>query len=541
MSRIPYKLFELRKHSSLSQNTVATYLGLETVEYMAIENGRCELEAELMEKLAMFYKIDKDVFNDEYPLDLSLIPHIDVQPTFDFTAVNQPTFFDLHHEKIKKAGIFVVIISLFFILNTIFSSPQAIPLDLELQIDYLLAANSQGYIYFEDGKLQYKGNNSNGQFSVSSIENAVAVYVNEEVSVVLLSDGSVQSVGNAKDKYPTSELRDIIEIQIAENFFLAKDQSNQLYCIGECDESLEGLTNIHKMITYNNQYIVIDDESNVFSNDLDTVALIEDIVSVQQIVSDEVHTIVLYDNGVADVIYDKNMDYYCIEDYQSIDKLVLLNDALALLFQDGTVVMISDNQDYELANTWKVMDIAGAVDYLIGYTYDEIMGVGNNSSNKFEKETKVETTTLASVENIQISISEKQLTITFDEVINADYYVLSFVDGISAKVVTAKASFSIDQFVDGQTYTVEIYAVSDSVLYLDSTLSTKVFTVEKIIVEPTPVPSVAPSEIPQVTPEITPDITGEPTEDPEATDEPSVEPTQEPTDEPLQTPTIEDE
>ena len=57
MNRLPKKLLKLRKHYNYSQSKIAEVLGIDVVEYMAIENGNKVCNFEQCKKLAALYRI----------------------------------------------------------------------------------------------------------------------------------------------------------------------------------------------------------------------------------------------------------------------------------------------------------------------------------------------------------------------------------------------------------------------------------------------------------------------------------------------------
>lgn len=58
MNHLPNKLLKLRKHYNYSQSYLAEVLGIDTLEYMAIENGRGMIDYNQCKKLANLYHVN---------------------------------------------------------------------------------------------------------------------------------------------------------------------------------------------------------------------------------------------------------------------------------------------------------------------------------------------------------------------------------------------------------------------------------------------------------------------------------------------------
>lgn len=521
MQTVPYKLIELRKHSNLSQAYVADVLKIDSLSYMAYENGREPLTEDIAVLLSRFYKISKnDLLNDEKELNLASIPYVEKDATVQIEAIKKNTKKknDLNKEMVIKCGVvFCVVIALivgFVLLNQ--KPQQSATLNLKQDSNHLLVANDGGYIYFSGNNLSSRGNNQNNTLEITNVSDVIKVEMNNEVSALLKKEGTIELIGSGKENYDISNWPKTKDHFLNEVALFGIDAGNTLWCTSQNDGYCPSSTieNVVSVVVSGEDYLIVDESGIIYLSDETLKQRISALEKVKQIVRNSSTLAVLYTDGSVAVIESTNSNFIAAQDFEGVTKLVLINDAIFALTESKEVLVASANSIYDEVKSWSVSDIAGAKDYLIGYDGKSLVGVGNNDHNKFDKKPVVEEAIkLGTINNSQVIITDKNIQITFDEVPNADYYVITIGDSVEFKVIGAKASVETSHFISGQTYIIKVQAKSNnSAKYLDSDIVEYSMLYEAVeptpSVSPSPSPSIVPTESPE-TPE-SPDPGGEP-------------------------------
>ena len=78
MDLLPEKLVMLRKHYHVSQQQVASFCHVDSIEYMSWENGRCQPNEEQIKLLAeMFHLTVEELMEDTLSVPLQKVQELD--------------------------------------------------------------------------------------------------------------------------------------------------------------------------------------------------------------------------------------------------------------------------------------------------------------------------------------------------------------------------------------------------------------------------------------------------------------------------------
>ena len=512
MAKIQEKLLILRRNNNCSQQYIAQKLGIDVFEYMSFENGNKKIEDDFIQKVVEFYHIEEKVLLDdnceiEDISDKSFKNHEEEMLTLLNNINQKKKIINL----IKKNKIMIVMLGLILIMLITMgiNNKEKIEeiINLERNQEEKVYANTYGTIYYQNNVLQTTGYNINNQFNVSEIENVVDIAINDSITALLINDGTVVLSGGDSFLYNIEGWKNIVDIEIGSNHLIGLTNQGKILCTtsssnkGSCKlEAIEN--NIKDLFAFDLNSIVVDEDNNIYGSEYLRLDKLPDQKDIKQIIGNKSDIWVLYEDQTIDCLAGDK--YLAAKDWEGIKKLVVLDDALFGLTKDNLVVVESKNESYNDIIKWEnIEDIAGKSNYLVGYSNNQLIGVGDNQYEQFEK--IIEYEQLEKVRNIKVESKKEGLMISFDISEHAEYYSIHLTNHNQFKqdISTNQIIIPLSELENHMGYTVTIQAKSKQEKYLDSKEVSYNFIytpfVENIII-PTPTASIIPSVIPGVSP-----------------------------------------
>ncbi len=481
MNRLPKKLLKLRKHYNYSQSKVAEVLGVDVVEYMAIENGNKVCDFEQCKKLASFYRIKViELFSNSSSVGLHTVKGPSGNDEYYFlpdkTLKEKIKKYSRVHP-IRSIGIVVT-----FILVIVFSIYNVTHTDFEnLSINAINRLSvSSSNIYFIDGTTNvyeaYKTNDEHVSYVADA--SVVKVVAGNGFGAVLTSDGKVTILGNLGSNGGSNpNWSRIVDIAAGDNHLLALNDKGKVFAIGDntynqCD--VDSFKNIVKIFASKTGSIVEDEDGKLsFCGIMLGSSQIKNYESPLDISSSENYLLIVNSDKTVTCI-SRFSNELATNRWTNIVDVAAGNNFVAGLRSDGTVLVNSDNEDIVLnASKWSnIIAIGSYNDYLVAYDGSKIYGTGESDVYQFDQAYAIGTA-LATVSNVKISIGSS-VAVSFDSVSNASGYEVSLVnqDGtvINTYNVTSNATinFPIDALYSETSYNIIITSLGDGKKYLDS-------------------------------------------------------------------------
>ncbi len=490
MNRLPKKLLKLRKHYNYSQSKIAEVLGIDVVEYMAIENGNKVCDFEQCKKLAALYRIKViELFSNSSSVGLHSVKGPSGNDEYYFLpdktlSEKIKKFIRVH--PIRSIGIVVVfvlaiIFGIYKLTYTDFVSPELNGIN-RLSI-------SDTNVYFIDGTTNvyeaYKTNDEHVSYVAET--SVVKVVAGNGFGAVLTSDGNVTILGTLDYSANDSNLKwsRIIDIAAGDNHLVALNDKGKVFAIGEntngqCD--VDDFKNIVKIYATEKGTIVEDEDGKLSytgillgSSQLKNYESPIDIAS-----SDNYLVIANADKSVTCI--SRYGDDLQTNKWRNVVDVACGNNFVAALRSDGTLLISSDDDDIVLnASSWSnIIAISAHGDYLVAYDGSKIYGTGSSDTFSFDQ-LYSNGTALPTVSNVKISLGSN-VSVSFDSVSNASGYdvALANQDGtiINTYRVTSNATinFAIDSLYPEVSYNIIITTLGDGKKYLDSERLTVPFT-----------------------------------------------------------------
>lgn len=489
MNYLPSKLVKLRKHYNYSQSYVADFLDVDTLEYMAYENGSKMIDYSQIKRLSSLYHISVyEMFlnSDEVSLHEVSASTDDINLQFfekELTTKDKIVNFCKDHKfvvGIISLLVITIIVLFIFLLNM---SKGYTPVK---DFGNRLSCSDTTVIYIDDnGKVLGSGSNTNSELSNLSYTNPIKVQEGDGFTVILNEDGTIGYSGPKEEiAQEVESWKNIIDIAAGKNHIIAADSNGRVYCVGDekaCE--LAGNNNAKRVFALANGSI-IEDGNGILSScgsfvGSSKVKLHTNIVALDG--SNTVLAIVNKNNTIN--VYSSTADnYFVAESWKDIVDVACGVDFVAGLDRYGKVHIEITNDDIELeVSSWSnIIAIAAGKDYLIGFDGTKIYGVGKNTHNQFVKEV-ITKQTLEKVSNVSYQINEETIDISFDGVNNASAYKVSInvLTGLSKRVDSEQTvSFETLNMTEGKTYTISIVSIGSGD-YKDSDAYTLNFVYEK--------------------------------------------------------------
>ena len=491
MNRLPKKLLKLRKHYNYSQSKIAEVLGIDVVEYMAIENGNKVCDFEQCKKLAALYRIKViELFSNSSSVGLHSVKGPSGNDEYYFLPDKTLS------EKIKKftrvhpiRTIGIAVVFVLAIVFAIYKISYADFVSIELSgINRLSISDTN--VYFIDGTTNvyeaYKTNDEHVSYVADT--NVVKVVAGNGFGAVLTSDGNVTILGTISgsnlDSNPNKWSR-IVDIAAGDDHLVALNDKGKVFAIGDntngqCD--VVDFKNIAKIFATEKGTIVQGKDGKLnYTGTLLGSSQLKNYESVIDIASS--------DNYLVIANADKNVT--CISRYgddiqtnkwRNVVDVACGNNFVAALRSDGTLLISSDDDDIVLnASSWSnIIAISAHGDYLVAYDGSKIYGTGSSDTFSFDQ-LYSNGTALPVVSNVKISLGSN-VSVSFDSVSNATGYDVSLAnqDGtiINTYRVTSNTpiNFAIDSLYPEASYNIIITTLGDGKKYLDSERLTVPFT-----------------------------------------------------------------
>ncbi len=487
MNNLAVKLLKLRKHYNYSQEHIANILGIDVLEYMAIENGRDVLNYAGLKKLASLYKIHVD---ELFINDKEVTLH-----TVDFSKteeLNLKYFLKEENKKvafIKKNLIWICLVligvcfGILFLINQGNKQVDVNPDEVVLENINRLAVSDTTVVYIDsDGNVKGTGDNSYGQLSNLPTKSAIKVVEGSNYTIVLNKDGSVTSIGlNNGYANEISNWRNIVDIASGDNHIVAVDTRGNVYAtgdngVGQCD--VDDYDDIASVFAFKDGTVVLDKEGKLYSNgEFIGQSQIKNYSNISDIDVSNDNLVVLTGDKTVDYVAAKK-NFLNIYKWRDIVDVACGDNFVAALSSDGHVYIDCDDKSmFNEVDTWEnIIAISAADEYLIAYDGESIKGVGKNDHLQFENN-QSSLITLAQVGGVKIScdeLNDNSVSISFDKVANATGYEISLnIDDENSPSVYRVSSnqtvtFTSDSLVDGGTYQISITTLGDDVDYLSS-------------------------------------------------------------------------
>ncbi len=487
MNNLAVKLLKLRKHYNYSQEHLANILGIDVLEYMAIENGRDVLNYAGLKKLASLYKIHVD---ELFVNDMEVTLH---EVDFSKTEELNLKYFLKEENKtlafVKKNLIWICLVliglcfGVLYLLNQNDSKLDINPEEVVLRNIDRLAVSDTTVVYIDDdGNVKGTGDNSYGQLSNLPTKSAIKVVEGSNYTVVLHNDGSVTSFGLSNGYVDDiSKWKNIVDIASGDNHIVAVDTRGKVYATGDnsagqCD--VDSYDDIASVFAFKNGTVLLDKDGKLYSTgEFLGQSQIKNYSNISDIDVSNDNLVVLTSEKTVDYVAAKK-NFLNIYKWRDIVDVACGDEFVAALSSDGHVYIDCDDKSMSnVVDTWEnIIAISAADEYLIAYDGSSIMGVGKNDHLQFEN-TQSSLVTLAQVGGVKISCDEvnnNSISISFDKVANATGYeiTLNIDDENSSSTYRVSSNqtvtFTSDSLTDGGTYEVSITTLGDDVNYLSS-------------------------------------------------------------------------
>ena len=491
MNYLPHKLLKLRKHYNYSQSHVAKVLDIETLEYMAFENGNSIPDYKQMKMLASLYHVDLiEIFRNDDNITLYDTDKADTDEINIAYFMPEKTMFDKVKDFISEhklaSGIIVflcvMICILLGILDKARPAPPEEPHEVVRENINRLSVSQTTVVYIDDeGTVSGTGDNSNGQINFHSTS-ALKVAEGEGFTIILDEDGTLSSAGLlSKYESEISSWKNIVDIAAGNGHIIAIDEDGKVYCAGDNEYgqcNLAGNKNIAKVFATAYGSIIMDENgiiscSGTFigSSSIKRYSNIIDVDSSDNILA------ILNSDGTLNVYGNDN--YLKAESWDNLVDVACGNDFVAALDEYGKVhIEIKNETITEEVSSWSnIIAIDAGNNYLIAYDGNTIYGIGQNNYHQY-KTNENNKQTLPTVTNIEYVIEQGYIDIQFTPVNNASEYLVSINVGTGIEERVSKnesqARIPSDNMIDGKYYTISIIAVGSGD-YADSGSATLKF------------------------------------------------------------------
>lgn len=485
MNRLPKKLLKLRKHYNYSQSKIAEVLGIDVVEYMAIENGNKVCDFEQCKKLAALYRIKViELFSNSSSVGLHSIKGPSGNDEYYFLpdrtlSEKFKKFIRVH--PIRSIGVAVILVLMLIFGVYKITYKDFVSLDLK-GINRLAISDTN--IYFIDGTTNvyeaYKTNDEHVSYVADT--SVVKVVSGNGFGAVLTNDGKVTILGNLGsnggsnlDSNPNWSR--IVDIAAGNNHLVALNDKGKVFAIGDntngqCD--VDDFKNIVKIYATENGTIVEGKDGKLsFKGTMLGSSQLKNYESPIDIASSDNYLVIANADKSVTCI-SRYGDDIQTNKWRNVVDVACGNDFVAALRSDGTLLISSDNEDIVLnASSWSnIIAIASHGDYLVAYDGSKIYGTGNSVTFSFDQ-LYANGTALPFVSNVKISLGSS-VSVSFDAVNNATGYDVSLANQdetiISTYRVTSNASinFPIDSLYPEVSYNIIITTIGDGKKYLNS-------------------------------------------------------------------------
>ncbi len=454
------KLVLLRKSNNYSQSDIANKLGIDTFEYMSIENGNKAFKYEYCVILSKLYKINlEDLFCYESELKIKK------------REENSNVSFKL---PLFRYRYYIITILLLLILIT-----SLLPLlgnkkeeRIKLKANYHIKAADTFVVYNDLITAYGRGENTNGQLNIDST-NVVKVDAGASFSVVLENDGKVKAYGLINRlNDPILKWENIIDIAVGDDFIVGLKNNGRVLCEGNNTNGNCSLSKYSaiKRILVDRKLVILFEEKNYhilgetsFMNSLKN----EDVFKITSIASNGKELVMSFIDGSVKYLGSNN---YNLGAFKNIRKVVIGDNFIAGLKNDGRVILVSGNYllNDEVSKWKNIVDISATNDYLVAYDGNKVYGVGNNAYEQFDKN-EIEAIELSKPTGLKISNDEEKIVINFNEVANASGYKLNiYPNNLEFKSKTNFIEVPLTSFLANKEYRLSLKALSDNEYYKDS-------------------------------------------------------------------------
>ncbi len=540
MNKLPEKLSLLRKNCGLPQNEIAQRLMVPVSEYMNWENGNSIPDIDKLQKIAELYHIDLVALIDNTMTFVAPpMPSIEKSATIPFqygsnslvetqqltsvsalstgdtkeadfgkTKVMDTTSIqknskeeedddDYEEEPIRRkkpskpvkkkntilllTGSIATVIVLALIL--IFINRSTTHTNLTMNNTNRLALTPTYSMYLQnDGTLKTRGANYPTD---SAFKDFVQIAARDSVAIGLKKDGTVHVANSSLD---TADWINVKEIAAGNHHAAALLSDGSVKCVGSENAcNVSDWENVSHIYAGNDVTIALTESGTFLSSggvSIPSVTGAKDVT-----VSNTAMYYINANNGVSGVGLN-GASILSTTSLTNVTALAAGDNFLAALLKDGTVKLVSDNQDdVKQVEQWKkVKYIAANGNTLIAITDSQQMyGIGDNTYNQYENTvaaapTPTPTATaepqLSPVTNVTFTETTEDVQISWDTVTNADFYEVT-IGSINYAVnsMSASASIPASSLNSGSTYTVTITAKSnDADKYPDSKPTTINYT-----------------------------------------------------------------
>ncbi len=466
---------KLRKHYNYSQSYLADVLGVDTLEYMAYENGSAMISYDQMKKIASLYHIDLvDVFRNSgevelYEVNTANTDEINIEYfTAKKTLLDRVKDFYAQNRVASTiiAFLLVTILVMFIILqNTVR------PFELKVEDINRLSVSETTVVYIDDySGVKGSGSNANGELSNLTSNGAIKVAEGEGFTIILNKDGTLSHAGLiSKYAKEIDDWKNIVDIAVGDKHIVGLDSNGRIRCSGDTSEGacdLSDARNIRKVFATANGTITMDEDGVVsFGGTFIGSGSLKNYFNIRDVASSDNVLAILCEDHTIDVYTKNSQNYLEAESWNDIVDVACGDSFVAGLDRYGKVHIEIDNEEIrrQLENWSNIIAIDAASDYLIGFDGVKIYGVGNNRYNQFSKEELVKQR-LDMVSNVEYSVDEEFVSVQFDGVSNASGYIVSLDVGIgiSRRVESAGVvRFENENMTDGKNYTISITSIGE--------------------------------------------------------------------------------
>lgn len=486
MIKLPEKLVKLRKHYRYSQKFLANYLQVDVLRYMSFENGAAVPSFREIQRLAALYRIQTLVLFRE---DEKIIFHDPRFPQFQ-QLWNKLWLWMKKNRKtlLLSTAVFALALTIFFAWRP--NEKEYVPPTVEAAETF--AASDTSVVWLQEGKLQGRGDNSNGQFNLQE-NDILKVTEGATFTVALRKNGQVISSGLLQ-KYENelASYRQIYALAAGKGHILLLDSGGNVFCVGDntygqCD--FKKKTGVKRIFALDSASVIVanDGEIEVSGNVFGKSRIEKQKNIIDIAASDKFIIYVMADGKVG--FETRGKDFSEVLTWTDMKQVVATNDFVAALGNNGKVRIAIDNYMIQDAvSAWSdIRAIASGRDYLVASNGERVWGVGKNTYHQFESNSALRNS-LPSVKNVQLDMGNDKLTIRYQPVTNALAYLVAIDVGTGFSIRTEETSVQVDtrDFIAGKTYLLHITALGEGIYENSETLSLEFVYQPKETTEKTP-------------------------------------------------------
>lgn len=314
----------------------------------------------------------------------------------------------------------------------------------------------------EQGQIVIHGNAP----TTSSFTDVVQIVSGKRTLYGLKKDGTVvaSESGLALDQF-----KNITYIEAGESHLVGLKKDGSVVCIG--DEKACEVTewkDVKSIYAGDDITIGIDDKGTVqVAGSYNAASQLNTISNVKDIIIDQQQAIVIHPDGSLTGYSTGTGSAPAVNQWSDIKEVAIGSNFIAGLTNTGKIQMLSSNASLlksaeEFTN---IQHIAARNNTLVAVNGNgQVVGLGDNAYNQYEDNSQTADPNatpdakLAQVKNIRFAVTTQGVSISWDAVMDTEYYevVINTNPETKVKSPTSSTSISTNKFEHGKTYTVTV-------------------------------------------------------------------------------------